>query len=430
MPTAFRKSRLKAAVIASGSELTLGRSLDTNSAYISRKLAALGVKVEMHQTVPDDFEVLAKVIKAASLNYQVVVMTGGLGPTEDDFTRLAAAKAFGVPLSYSWKLAKEIDERMSAYGSPAPANNLRQSWIPKYARVISNPYGTAPSFAIVRPGNLSLFLPGVPKELERLIDDNLETLLFSAFPASRKVLETHTLVAVGLGESRVDALISDLMNKKNPSLGITAGPYETKIHVTAEAKGKDSARELINPIIRELEKRLGSYLTGTDGRGLFAAVANEISLRGFKLGIMDFLTQGLFTSLLLPHLTVDNFAGSITLAPGSPIGPNPLNYLLAEGATLTLSLTCKNPAGTKDCHSFAPPEASGPSPLGGLGKLEKITLSTRIIHSPEPGSKLVKGPNGRDFFQITPLSAPSSNLANRVSMLAAFQLWSFMREEK
>ncbi|MDR1313555.1 MAG: hypothetical protein LBQ12_07630 [Deltaproteobacteria bacterium] len=406
---------LRAALVATGTEIALGRTVDTNSAFLAELLGGWGVRPARHLTVADDLGDLVSAVRECWDNFDLTVMTGGLGPTEDDWTRLAAAVAFGSPLVFSPKLAEEIRGRMAAWGFACPANNMRQAWTPGCARIIRNDRGTAPAFAVVRDGKAAVFLPGVPREAEHLARTRLKGIVEEMLPGGLRSISTFVVRAVGLGEGKVDELLRDILRgSRNPYVGLSAGLYETKILVTAMDAGPREAEELAAPVIEEIESRLGPNLAGYGEGGIRAAVAEMLAERRLRLGVIDSITGGVLAKSLLERLPPECLAGAVTCAPGLLHGLNAQNYLSSEGADLVVSLSSK----------------SSPSRGEDGGSAGKITVVTHIRDSrSKPGAGWGSGKRrkGEDFFQITPLSGPPPLLRDRVSALACFQLWGFLK---
>jgi nicotinamide-nucleotide amidase len=411
---------IRAKIIATGTELILGSTQDTNTAFLSRMLRDLGVRVESHLTLPDSLSAISERLRGARESFELVVMTGGLGPTEDDFTRLAAAAAFGRPMVYHQALEDHIRAYMSSKGYAMPGNNLRQAWLPEGAIHIHNPRGTAPAFAMRSSGHLAVFLPGVPQEAAFLAATALRRLISETFPKRIRKIRTFTLTAAGLGEGKVDALLADLTaGSVNPSVGLSAGMYETKVRVTASAATEEEARLLAEPLLAEIEGRLGSGYAGEGEAGLLGSIVRLISRKGYRLGVIDSITSGLLAQRLLSLLPPENCAGAVTLPFGPLKSSLAQDYLYHEGATLVLSLSCQRSGPRQDppplIRSFGEPE-------------EQMSVLTHILLNPKREKWLGKTSPDKQFFQLTPLTGPPGTLTERAQALAAFQLWSYLKD--
>ncbi|MDR2199815.1 MAG: hypothetical protein LBR53_10250 [Deltaproteobacteria bacterium] len=420
MPPASNSRPVTAKLISTGTELILGSTVDSNAPYLARLLRDLGVLARSHLCVPDDLDELVRRLKSARERYELVVVTGGLGPTEDDFTRLAASRAFERPMVYHRSLEDDIRAYMSARGFPMPPNNFRQAWLPEGAIPVSNPRGTAPAFAMKEKGRLSVFLPGVPQEARFLAQSAMRRLIYETFPERIRRIQSYTLAAAGLGEGRVDALLADLTARsQNPSIGLSAGLYETLVRVTVEANNEEEARVIAGPLLSEIENRLGSHYAGEGEAGLLGSIARLLVRKGYKLGVIDSLTSGLFAQRLLTLLPPENSAGAVTL----PFGPLRSNlaqdYLYHEGATLVLSLSCQRPGPSRESANIIP----------GFGENEeRLNALTHILLNSEKEKWLGKNRSDGQFFQVTPLVGPSGTLTERARALAAFQLWSYLKD--
>ena len=311
-----------AAVVATGSELVLGRTVDTNSAMISRRLSSMGVSVLRHLTVPDDCGLLEKAIREAGDGHDITILTGGLGPTEDDFTRIAAAWAYGVPLRYEPGLHREVRERMAAFYARFPINNHRQAWLPEGFLAIANPFGSAPAFARVSPGKLFVFLPWVPREAEGLLEGPVSELIRRSFPNLSGTVKTRVLIAALLVESRVDELLGDLLrDSENPRIGLTAALSETKVRLNATAGSEEEAELLNEAAAKEIIRRLGPHYAGEGDEGVFRKLAEMTGLSPRPIFLSDSATLGILSQKLLSQEPKSgSFLGSLILPEGAPLG--------------------------------------------------------------------------------------------------------------
>ncbi|MDR2444081.1 MAG: hypothetical protein LBE31_11240, partial [Deltaproteobacteria bacterium] len=217
----------KAQIIATGSELVLGQMVDTNSAWLSAYLASKGVRVVKHTTVGDELAPLVEILRQSFRQFEVTVVTGGLGPTEDDLTRVAVAKALGLSLNFRPDLAEDLMASFLRRSYKISPNQYRQAWLPQDTELVKNRWGTAPAFCLDRPGRLMLFLPGVPAEMENITRSFLGPRLELKFGSKLGLVRTTIHRAAGLGEGLVDHKLGDLIRQSlNPSLGLLAGPFE------------------------------------------------------------------------------------------------------------------------------------------------------------------------------------------------------------
>jgi nicotinamide-nucleotide amidase len=298
--------------LATGSELLLGASIDTNSAWLSEFLASMGVEVRAHESRGDDLESLADLIGLSWAKYEVILMTGGLGPTEDDLTRLAVARALGRPLSFSPELAVEIKSLFERRGYSVTSNQLRQAWLPEGAAKIENSLGTAPAFAIESEDKLMVLMPGVPQEMKALTRRFVKDKLREKFPSRLGVVRTTMLMVANLGEGLVDSRLGDLLaGSRNPKLGLLAGQNVTRVVVTTKGRTEAECESLEAPVAREIEKRFGAHFVG---RLEPAAAASKLVMEGgLRLGFVDAATNGLMAAPFLKSLPKKSLAGSMVV---------------------------------------------------------------------------------------------------------------------
>ena len=298
-------------IITSGSELMLGSMVDSNSAWLSESLAGIGINVARHTSMGDDLPQLMKAYKRAWEEHQVVIATGGLGPTEDDLTRQAVGQAFGLELEYREDLATELKALFKRSNYPLTENNFRQAWIPKGCIVVPNLNGTAPGFALVDKGRMMVFLPGVPSEMKAMVREWVLPKLRQQFPGVHGVVKTVVIKTAGLGESAVDNLIHDLMGQdSNPTVGLLAAPDMVRVIVSGRAEDEKQVEELLQPMVDEVGKRLSGHVFGYGDVSLPQVVAKLLKEQGLKLTILDAVTQGVLCGTLGGVLDRNTWNGS------------------------------------------------------------------------------------------------------------------------
>ena len=252
-----------AQILAIGTELLLGVITDTNTAYIARSLNQYGVDIFKTGTIGDNEARIAEEIRAILQETDILITTGGLGPTVDDPTRQAVARAFGVELDFHPELWGQIEARFRAYGRPPSENNKRQAYLPRGAQAIENPVGTAPAFAFWKEGKVVVSLPGVPSEMKTLLEDAVIPMLREKFQLAGITL-SRTLRSAGMGESNVDELVSELEKLSNPTVGLAAHPGQVDIRITAKAPSRAEAEALIRPVEEQVRRMLGVKIYGAD----------------------------------------------------------------------------------------------------------------------------------------------------------------------
>lgn len=288
---------LTAEIIASGTELLLGDTVDTNSAYIAQKLRDLGVDVYFHTTVGDNVRRLRSAIEIAAGRANLIIITGGLGPTVDDVTREAVAAAIGRPLVFSEELLQQIADRFARFGRTMSENNRRQAFIPEGATAIPNPVGTAPAFRAELGEALIIALPGVPREMHYLMENAVIPHIRGLVGDS--IIHSRILHTAGLGESQVDSLIADLMESSNPTVGLSAHPGRTDVRITAKADTLENAQALIAPVEAIISDRLRGYVYGADDERLATVIARRLRDLGWHISLVETVTAGLIAQELI-----------------------------------------------------------------------------------------------------------------------------------
>jgi nicotinamide-nucleotide amidase len=252
-----------AEIIAIGTELLLGVTQDTNTSYLAQELNRLGIDLFRTSIVGDNVNRITQAIEEASKRAEIVITSGGLGPTVDDPTRQAVANAFQMPLVFHSELWELIKARFKRAGRIASENNQRQAFIPRDAQVIENKVGTAPAFYIETGNKMVISLPGVPAELKFLFQTALVPLLQEKF-GLHQTIYSKIIHTSGLGESLVDQTIADLEDKVNPTVGLTAYPGIVDIRITAKAANDKQANNIIHPLIETIQERLHDHIFGFD----------------------------------------------------------------------------------------------------------------------------------------------------------------------
>jgi nicotinamide-nucleotide amidase len=283
-------------IVTIGSELLLGQIIDTNASYLARELNLIGLNIAFHTTVGDTYTQIKDVLSQAVDRSDLVITTGGIGPTEDDLTREAVADVVGVPLAFKQELMDQIESMFKRSGFRMPENNRKQAFIPDGAIPIPNKVGTAPGFIAEKGSKVIIALPGVPKELKYLIRKEVVPYLKKRFHLDQAVITSRVLKVTGIGESKVDSRIHDLINdNSNPTLGILASPSDISIRITASAKSAIEAEDLIRPVEHEIRSRLGTTIYGTDEDTLHGVVTNLLNKRGDTISIVETFSGGELT---------------------------------------------------------------------------------------------------------------------------------------
>lgn len=276
-----------AEIITIGTEILLGEIVDTNARDIARKLRDTGIDLYRKTTVGDNPSRISQAIRQAMERSQIIITTGGLGPTVDDPTREAVAQAVDVELEFRPDLWEQVQARFRRYDRFPTENNRRQAYIPAGAQVIVNPVGTAPAFLFDRQGVVIISLPGVPREMEYLMDHEVIPYLQARFNLAG-LIKSRILHTVGVGESQIDEVIADLETLSNPTVGLAAHSGQVDVRITVKAETKQEAEKLLLPVEMDLRKRLGDWIYGADADTLEGAALKALYERGWSLAVIEY----------------------------------------------------------------------------------------------------------------------------------------------
>ena len=281
-----------AEIIAVGTELLLGNIANTNAQVLSQSLSALGINVFWHTVVGDNPARLRQAVDTARHRADILITTGGLGPTYDDLTKETVCAACGKALVFHPEILSDIaDFYEKNLHAPMPDNNRQQAMLPEGCVVFDNPVGTAPGCAFEAGGVHVLMLPGPPHEMVTMLRRCAEPYLRSL---SREIIVSHDIMTFGLGESYVDQLLHEKMSHmENPSLATYAKPCEVRLRATAKAQSAEQAEEMLAPVVDEVKTLLGPYVYGVDVTGLEEVCSALLLERALTLATAESCTGGL-----------------------------------------------------------------------------------------------------------------------------------------
>ncbi len=299
-------------VIAVGTELLLGQIVNTNLTHIGGRIADSGLDAHYQQTVGDNLDRMEAAIRMALGRADAVIITGGIGPTQDDITREAICAATGRSMAFSEAYAETLRDRFATWGREMPESNLRQAQHPEGAELLPNPKGTAPGLALEHEGKLIFALPGVPPEMYLLLDDHVLPRI-KRKAGIDEVLVSRVIRTWGRGESGVAEMLEDLFEaSRNPSMAFLASSGEIKVRLTAKAPTPSEAETLIAPIEAEVKDRLGSLVFGTDDDTIDTILIDLAKEKGWTIGTAESATGGLLAGRLTATAgSSDVFRGSI-----------------------------------------------------------------------------------------------------------------------
>lgn len=289
----YNKTTMKAEIISIGTEILLGQILNTNQQWLSLGLAGLGIDVYYQSTVGDNPQRLAHAIRQGLNRSDIVITTGGLGPTVDDITLDVISRVLSKKLIYSPKIACNINSHFGRQCLKMPRGNLRQAHIPEGAKILENDVGTAPGFIVEESGKILIALPGPPRELNPMFGRFVAPYLKKK-TGSDWVIKIRTLSITGLPESAVDSKINDLLKSPPPvTVGIYAKPALIELKIMAKAKNEKAAKILIDKVDRKITARLKDYIFGRDDETLERVVGEKLVKANKTLAIAESCTGGL-----------------------------------------------------------------------------------------------------------------------------------------
>jgi len=288
---------MDAEIIAVGSELLTPYRLDTNSLFLTEKLNALGIEVRFKTVVGDDRVRLAEVVRAALSRSQLLILTGGLGPTEDDVNREVVAEVLGRPLREVEEIRRAIEERFARLGRTMSPNNLRQALVPEGAEWLENPNGTAPGLWIEPDGRIAILLPGPPRELEAIFNATCVPRLEHIATGQR--LRSRVFKVVGLPESELDQRIAPIYQLyENPTTTILAVAGAIEVHLRARAGSDEEAEALLGELGDKIEVVLGDHVFSTHGESLEQVVGMYLVMKQKTVATAESCTAGLLSERL------------------------------------------------------------------------------------------------------------------------------------
>ncbi len=307
---------MRAEIVTTGTELLLGQIDDTNATYLARQLRDMGIDVFFRTTVGDNEVRIAQVLEQALERADVIVTTGGLGPTVDDVTREAVARATSRHLVLYPDLLAQIESFFASFGSQMSDNNRRQAYLPENCIPIENPVGTAPAFIVEDDKGAIITLPGVPREMRYLMEHAVVPYLEKRM-GQRQVMVTQVLRTVGVGESRIDQAIADLETSTNPTVGLSAHPGQTDVRIVAKATTAPEAEALVADFEDTIRRRLGAAIYATGNATLEAVIAGLLEERDATVAVAETITQGDITKRFGPHPGV--FRGGVVAPDGEAL---------------------------------------------------------------------------------------------------------------
>ncbi|HHT66110.1 MAG: competence/damage-inducible protein A [Caldicoprobacterales bacterium] len=287
---------MNAEIISIGSELLLGQIVNTNAQFLSQQLSVLGIDVYWHTVVGDNRIRILEALRMASDRSDIIITTGGLGPTMDDLSKETITEFLGMQLTIHQPSLKRIQDYFQSLNRNMTENNVKQAMFPKEALILQNDNGTAPGAVIEKDNKVFVILPGPPAELQPMFLNYVSTYLAKK---TGEGIFSKVLRIFGIGESVVEELIKDLLQQQeNPTIAPLASAGEVKLRITAKAASREQAEALIRPVQTEVESRLGDAVYGYDDDTMETIVLKLLRERGMRLALAESCTGGHVSDLI------------------------------------------------------------------------------------------------------------------------------------
>ena len=286
---------MRAEILSCGTELLLGHITDTNATYLAQSLAPLGIDLYFVSQVGDNQERIVGTLRRAWERSELIIMTGGLGPTEDDLARESISALFGETMQVDPDLATDLRAKFAQMGVQMPESNMKQATLIPSAQVLLNPIGSAPGWWVAKDGRIIVAMPGVPREMYRMWQEQAIPRLQPFLGGS---IFTRILRVTGLGESTVEERVGSLLHSTNPTIATYAKDDAIDVRITAKADSVTEAEHLVAAMEANARKLLGSYIFGVDRDTLASVVGSLLQARHQTLGVMESLTGGSLASAI------------------------------------------------------------------------------------------------------------------------------------
>ena len=285
---------MKTAILSIGTELLFGQITNTNTVYLSQKLNMLGYDVMYHYTVGDNPERVRDMIRLAFQDCDLVITTGGLGPTQDDLTKEMVCQVMGDELVMMDEVMSELESYFEKLGRPMTENNKKQAYVPSRAEVFINHEGSAPGFALEKDGKYVICMPGPPRDMTSMFEDSVMPYLQSM---SEDVIYYRMLRAFGIGESALETKLLDLIDDQtDPTLATYAKEGECSLRIASKRKTEAEAREAVDEMVEKVKERVGEFIYSCDDEELVQVVCRKLMEKGLTLSSAESCTGGKFAA--------------------------------------------------------------------------------------------------------------------------------------
>ncbi|HEV2072641.1 MAG TPA: CinA family nicotinamide mononucleotide deamidase-related protein [Thermomicrobiales bacterium] len=287
---------MRACILSIGSELILGQITDTNATFLAQELSAVGIDLVYVTQVGDDPALLLDAMRRSLQYADLLICTGGIGPTDDDLTRETIAELVGEEPTLDAELLADLTNFFRGRGQDMPQRNRKQAWVIPSSTVLPNPIGTAPGWLVDTDGKMIVTMPGVPREMYRMWSEQALPRILER--AENRVIDSVNIKTIGIGESAAEDLLHDLVVAADPQVATYAKDDGVHVRVTAFGEDPAEARQRRDACRAEVLERLGAHVWGEDGDTLQSVVARELDARGTRLLIHEMGTGGALSSLL------------------------------------------------------------------------------------------------------------------------------------
>jgi nicotinamide-nucleotide amidase len=409
---------VRAEILSIGTELLLGQIVDTNANYLAQQLPALGVDLYYVSQIGDNLQRLADAFRRGLERSDLIITSGGLGPTEDDLTREAIAEVFGEALEVRPQLESELREFFKRRGRTMPERNVKQATTIRSGTYLPNPIGTAPGWWVERDGKVIAAMPGVPHEMHKMWEEQVQPRLAQLI--SGGVIASRILKLAGIGESHAEEALGDLTRSTNPTLATYAKSDGIHLRLTAKATRRDEAERLLEQFEPRVRERVGEWLYGTESDSFPAVVGAMLRQRGLKLATAESATGGQLASLITEAPGASDYfvAGYVVYSAEAKRALGVSDEILQRHGTVAAETTQALAAAARESANAdvsvattgnAGPGASEDKPIG-------------VLH-------IVVDIEGRQACQETRYSTTRTEYKRRGALDALYLLWHELKRE-
>lgn len=321
---------MKAEIISVGTEILLGDIVNTNAAYLAKELALLGIDVYYQSSVGDNEDRLINAFEEGLKRSDIIITTGGLGPTNDDITKEVACKVFNQKMEIDKNSLEKIEEFFLKLGIEVTENNKKQAYFPKGAIILKNKNGTAPGAILKKDKKYMIILPGPPKEMKLMFEDEVKPYLKDM---SNEILVSRTLKLFGIGEAALESKIIDIINEQNnPTIATYISNMELRLRITAKSDNEENANNMIEPIIEKIKDRVGKFIYAQDNISMETVVSKMLIEKKLIISTAESCTGGLVSATLInyPGISSVFMEGCVTYSNESKINRLGVNHNTLE----------------------------------------------------------------------------------------------------